>query len=186
MDAAAAAERERSAKAAKLAAQTANAMVAVQGQLKLRGQAADKAAHDANAEAGAPVKASSMMVERVFVARLDGPDRYMVARPIPNNSNRVAHGGGLQAVFVFTRLHLDARMSWVDAPHRPNDARHAHGAGTLMHRSSRYLKSCEVGFCRAPSRPDESRSVSISRRSVCGLSLATPYRHWTTGRFASR
>ena len=36
-DAAAAAERERSAKAAKLAAQTANAMVAVQGQLKLRG-----------------------------------------------------------------------------------------------------------------------------------------------------
>ena len=62
VDAAAAAERERSAKAAKLAAQTANAMVAVQGQLKLRGQAADKAAHDANAEAGAPVKASSMMV----------------------------------------------------------------------------------------------------------------------------
>ena len=43
VDAAAAAERERSAKAAKLAAQTANAMVAVQGQLKLRGQAADKA-----------------------------------------------------------------------------------------------------------------------------------------------
>ena len=42
VDAAAAAERERSAKAAKLAAQTANAMVAVQGQLKLRGQAADK------------------------------------------------------------------------------------------------------------------------------------------------
>ena len=37
VDAAAAAERERSAKAAKLAAQTANAMVAVQGQLKLRG-----------------------------------------------------------------------------------------------------------------------------------------------------
>ena len=59
VDAAAAAERERSAKAAKLAAQTANAMVAVQGQLKLRGKAADKAAHDANAEAGAPVKASS-------------------------------------------------------------------------------------------------------------------------------
>ena len=51
VDAAAAAERERSAKAAKLAAQTANAMVAVRGQLKLRGQAADKAAHDANAEA---------------------------------------------------------------------------------------------------------------------------------------
>ena len=43
VDSAAAAERERSAKAAKLAAQTANAMVAVQGQLKLRGQAADKA-----------------------------------------------------------------------------------------------------------------------------------------------
>ena len=43
VDAAAAAERERSAKAAKLAAQTANAMVAVQGQLKLRGKAADKA-----------------------------------------------------------------------------------------------------------------------------------------------
>ena len=41
-DVAAAAERERSAKAAKLAAQIANAMVAVQGQLKLRGQAADK------------------------------------------------------------------------------------------------------------------------------------------------
>ena len=37
VDAAAAAERERSAKAAKLAAQTANAMVAVRGQLKLRG-----------------------------------------------------------------------------------------------------------------------------------------------------
>ena len=36
VDAAAAAERERSAKAAKLAAQTANAMVAVQGQLKVR------------------------------------------------------------------------------------------------------------------------------------------------------
>ena len=50
MDAAAAAERERSAKAAKLAAQTANAMVAVQGQLKLRGKAADKTAHDANAD----------------------------------------------------------------------------------------------------------------------------------------
>ena len=69
VDAAAAAERERSAKAAKLAAQTANAMVAVQGQLKLRGQAADKAAHDANAEAGAPVKASSTMVERTSVRR---------------------------------------------------------------------------------------------------------------------
>ena len=51
VDAAAAAERERSAKAAKLAAQTANAMVEVQGQLKLRGKAADKAAHDANAVA---------------------------------------------------------------------------------------------------------------------------------------
>ena len=76
MDAAAAAERERSAKAVKLAAQTANAMFAVQGQLKLRGKAADEAAHDANAEAGAPVKASSMMVERVFAARLDGPDKF--------------------------------------------------------------------------------------------------------------
>ena len=91
VDAAAAAERERSAKAAKLAAQTANAMVAVQGQLKLRGQAADKAAHDANAEAGAPVKASSMMVERVFVARLDGPDRYMVAR---RKERKTAAGAG--------------------------------------------------------------------------------------------
>ena len=50
VDSAAAAERERSAKAAKLAAQTANAMVAVQGQLKLRGKAADEAAHDANVE----------------------------------------------------------------------------------------------------------------------------------------
>ena len=92
VDAAAAAERERSAKAAKLAAQTANAMVAVQGQLKLRGQAADKAAHDANAEAGAPVKASSMMVvERVFAARLDGPDRYMVAR---RKERKTAAGAG--------------------------------------------------------------------------------------------
>ena len=91
VDVAAAAERERSAKAAKLAAQTANAMVAVQGQLKLRGQAADKAAHDANAEAGAPVKASSMMVERVFVARLDGPDRYMVAR---RKERKTAAGAG--------------------------------------------------------------------------------------------
>ena len=91
VDEAAAAERERSAKAAKLAAQTANAMVAVQGQLKLRGQAADKAAHDANAEAGAPVKASSMMVERVFVARLDGPDRYMVAR---RKERKTAAGAG--------------------------------------------------------------------------------------------
>ena len=91
VDAAAAAERERSAKAAKLAAQTANAMVAVRGQLKLRGQAADKAAHDANAEVGAPVKASSMMVERVFTARLDGPDRYMVAR---RKERKTAAGAG--------------------------------------------------------------------------------------------
>ena len=113
------------------------------------------------------------------------PQSIKQFRPKRGGWGPILHGS-LQAVFVFTRLHLDARMSWVDAPHRPYDARHAHGAGTLMHRSSRYLKSCEVGFCRAPSRPDESRSVSISRRSVCGLSLATPYRHWTTGRFASR
>ena len=117
VDAAAAAERERSAKAAKLAAQTANAMVAVQGQLKLRGQAADKAAHDANAEAGAPVKASSMMVvERVFAARLDGPDRYMVARrkerktaagagtaAIPNNSNTHTSFGAWSPVHARAR-----------------------------------------------------------------------------------
>ena len=99
---------------------------------------------------------------------------------------RSAAEKGVQAVFVFTRLDLDARMSWVDAPHRPYDARHAHGAGTLMHRSSVYLKSCEVGFCRTPSRPDESCRARLSRRRACGLSLATPSRHWTTGRFASR
>ncbi|EOD28483.1 hypothetical protein EMIHUDRAFT_204371 [Emiliania huxleyi CCMP1516] len=69
VDAAAAAERERSAKAAKLAAQTANAMVA----------------------AGAPVKASSMMVERVFAARLDGPDKFLVAR---RKERKTAAGAG--------------------------------------------------------------------------------------------
>ena len=58
----------------------------------MRGKAADKAAHDANAEAGAPVKASSMMVvERVFAARLDGPDRYMVAR---RKERKTAAGAG--------------------------------------------------------------------------------------------
>ena len=115
MDAAAAAERERSAKAAKLAAQTANAMVAVQGQLKLRGKAADKAAHDAE-QAGAPVKASSMMVERVFTARLDGPDRYMVAR---RKERKTAAGAGT-AVEVVAGLEkmLDGELRRHDGAER--------------------------------------------------------------------
>ena len=37
------------------------------------------------------MKASSMMVERVFVARLDGPDRYMVAR---RKERKTAAGAG--------------------------------------------------------------------------------------------
>ena len=66
-------------------------------------------------------------------------------------------------------------MSWVDAPHRPNDARHAHGAGTLMYRSSVYLKSCEVGFCRTPWRPDESCRPRLSKtvRVISGNPIST-------------
>ena len=37
------------------------------------------------------MKASSMMVERVFTARLDGPDRYMVAR---RKERKTAAGAG--------------------------------------------------------------------------------------------
>ena len=77
----AAAERERKAKVAKVASQSTNAMAAVRAQLDLREKgAADKAANKANDDAGAPVRASSMMVERVFASRLDGPDKAMVAR----------------------------------------------------------------------------------------------------------
>ena len=76
----AAAERERKAKVAKVASQATNAMAAVRAQLDLRKVAADKAANKANDDAGAPVRASSTMLERVFDARLDGPDKYVVAR----------------------------------------------------------------------------------------------------------
>ena len=77
----AAAERERKAKVAKVASQATNAMAAVRAQLDLREKgAADKAANKANDDAGAPVRASSKMVERVFASRLDGPDKAMVAR----------------------------------------------------------------------------------------------------------
>ena len=77
----AAAERERKAKVAKVASQATNAMAAVRAQLDLREKgAADKAANKANDDAGAPVRASSTMLERVFAARLDGPDKYVVAR----------------------------------------------------------------------------------------------------------
>ena len=72
----AAAERERKAKVAKVASQATNAMAAVRAQLDLREKgAADKAANKANEDAGAPVRASSTMLERVFAARLDGPDK---------------------------------------------------------------------------------------------------------------
>ena len=77
----AAAERERKAKVAKVASQATNAMAAVRAQLGLREKgAADKAANKANDDAGAPVRASSTMLERVFAAGLDGPDKYVVAR----------------------------------------------------------------------------------------------------------
>ena len=76
----AAAERERKAKVAKVASQSTNAIAAVRAQLDLRKGAADKAANKANDDAGAPVRASSKMVERVFASRLDGPDKAMVAR----------------------------------------------------------------------------------------------------------
>ena len=77
----AAAERERKAKVAKVASQSTNAIAAVRAQLDLREKgAADKAANKANDDAGAPVRASSKMVERVFASRLDGPDKAMVAR----------------------------------------------------------------------------------------------------------
>ena len=77
----AAAERERKARVAKVASQATNAMAAVRAQLELRERgAADKAANKANDDAGAPVRASSTMLERVFAARLDGPDKYVVAR----------------------------------------------------------------------------------------------------------
>ena len=61
----AAAERERKAKVAKVASQATNAMAAVRAQLDLREKgAADKAANKANDDAGAPVRASSTMVDR--------------------------------------------------------------------------------------------------------------------------
>ena len=66
----AAAERERKAKVAKVASQATNAMAAVRAQLDLREKgAADKAANKANDDAGAPVRASSTMLERVFAAQ---------------------------------------------------------------------------------------------------------------------
>ena len=66
---------------AKVASQATNAMAAVRAQLDLREKgAADKAANKANDDAGAPVRASSKMVERVFASRLDGSDKAMVAR----------------------------------------------------------------------------------------------------------
>ena len=65
---------------AKVASQSTNAIAAVRAQLDLREKgAADKAANKANDDAGAPVRASSTMLERVFAARLDGPDKYVVA-----------------------------------------------------------------------------------------------------------
>ncbi|EOD37853.1 hypothetical protein EMIHUDRAFT_251918 [Emiliania huxleyi CCMP1516] len=94
----AAAERERKAKVAKVASQATNAMAAVRAQLDLREKgAADKAANKANDDAGAPVRASSTMVERVFAARIDGPDRYLVAR---RKERKTAAGAGTAADLV--------------------------------------------------------------------------------------
>ena len=91
----AAAERERKAKVAKVASQATNAMAAVRAQLDLREKgAADKAANKANDDAGAPVRASSTMLERVFAARLDGPDKYVVAR---RKERKTAAGAGTAA-----------------------------------------------------------------------------------------
>ena len=90
----AAAERERKAKVAKVASQATNAMAAVRAQLDLRKVAADKAANKANDDAGAPVRASSTMLERVFDARLDGPDKYVVAR---RKERKTAAGAGTAA-----------------------------------------------------------------------------------------
>ena len=91
----AAAERERKAKVAKVASQATNAMAAVRAQLDLREKgAADKAANKANEDAGAPVRASSTMLERVFAARLDGPDKYVVAR---RKERKTAAGAGTAA-----------------------------------------------------------------------------------------
>ena len=91
----AAAERERKAKVAKVASQATNAMAAVRAQLDLREKgAADKAANKANDDAGAPVRASSTMLERVFDARLDGPDKYVVAR---RKERKTAAGAGTAA-----------------------------------------------------------------------------------------
>ena len=88
----AAAERERKAKVAKVASQSTNAIAAVRAQLDLRKKgAADKAANKANDDAGAPVRASSTMVERVFAARIVGPDRYLVAR---RKQRKTAAGAG--------------------------------------------------------------------------------------------
>ena len=94
----AAAERERKAKVAKVASQATNAMAAVRAQLDLREKgAADKAANKANDDAGAPVRASSTMLERVFAARLDGPDKYVVAR---RKERKTAAGAGTAADLV--------------------------------------------------------------------------------------
>ena len=91
----AAAERERKAKVAKVASQATNAMAAVRAQLDLREKgAADKAANKANEDAGAPVRASSTMLERVFAARLDGPDKYVVAQ---RKERKTAAGAGTAA-----------------------------------------------------------------------------------------
>ena len=91
----AAAERERKARVAKVALQATNAMAAVRAQLDLREKgAADKAANKANEDAGAPVRASSTMLERVFAARLDGPDKYVVAH---RKERKTAAGAGTAA-----------------------------------------------------------------------------------------
>ena len=99
----AAAERERKAKVAKVASQATNAMAAVRAQLDLREKgAADKAANKANEDAGAPVRASSTMLERVFAARLDGPDR-LNARVEPALSRAGAAGLSSQDRVLFVQ-----------------------------------------------------------------------------------
>ena len=104
----AAAERERKAKVAKVASQATNAMAAVRAQLDLREKgAADKAANKANDDAGAPVRASSTMLERVFAARLDGPDKYVVAR---RKERKTAAGAGTAADQYQTTLTLTRNL----------------------------------------------------------------------------
>ena len=99
----AAAERERKAKVAKVASQATNAMAAVRAQLDLREKgAADKAANKANDDAGAPVRASSTMVERAFAARIVHRRSGQI-RPIPNNSNTHSSFGAWSPVHARAR-----------------------------------------------------------------------------------